>query len=72
MPVADPETDHELWHWPPGPMKNKPPQKTNLSLVFVHTTKLLLIATEITNTMCVGVGSGVDLGVSNSALLSWN
>lgn len=51
MPVPDVETDFEMWTWPDGPMKDCPPQTTHLSLTFLHSTKLIRIATEITNTM---------------------
>lgn len=54
LPTADPTTDEHLWVWPKGQFQSLPPQKSYLSLTFVHTTSLMQIAAQVSRTIYTG------------------
>ncbi|WOO85324.1 Nitrogen assimilation transcription factor nit-4 [Vanrija pseudolonga] len=54
LPTPDKITDDLPWVWPPGPFQHLPPQPGYLSLAFVHTSRLMQIAAEITKAVYSG------------------
>lgn len=50
-----------MWVWPPGKYQSLPPQKSFLSLTFVHTTHLMQIASQISRTVYTGRAEKLSL-----------